>query len=189
MPSRVADLPDGARGVVADVRAMFADLFDNDEYGPFAAEVSPQMVSEDRLAGFLGLAVGQVASYMPFGGLLSRTDAANYPYSRPTMRYALEVSLALCFVEHLMRTYVEMPDTSRVGAPDVVRRDYLTRWQGIANDLKDKLKQAAQKAAAEEFDEEYAAGRYVRTLIDFPSVANTYVPFNTAERPQITWWF
>ena len=44
-------------------------------------------------------------------------------------------------------------------------------------------------AALEEFDDEYAAGRYIRTLIDFPSVANTYIPFNTAERPQIAWWW
>lgn len=182
-----SSLPEGARKVVSDVCAFFADCFDNDEWGPFLGELTG--FGPERVAGFLDLAVGQLSTYIPVPGLFSNRTAENFPYSNPGLAYALEISLEICVIEHLVRSYVEMPDTSRVGAPDVVRRDYMTRWQGLLNDLKDKLKRAGDKAALEEFDDEYAAGRYIRTLIDFPSVANAYIPFNTAERPQIAWWW
>lgn len=183
-------LPDAALDVLNTARNMFADCFDNNvqngQYGPFLEEFTN--FGDDREAMLLmEEAIGQLAIYVPLAGSYQYTYMS-FPYNLPVHRYCLTISLVICIITHLMRSYVEIPDTSRVGAPDIVRRDYLNRWQTILNEYKDKLKQAAKRLGAEAVDDQFATGAAVKTLIDFPSVASSYAPMNPAERPMYWSW-
>lgn len=179
-------LPPDAADILNVARGMFGDLFDNDDFGPFLEEFTN--FGSDREAMLLiEEAIGQLAIYVPLAGSFEYTYLS-YPYTLPVHRYCLLISLVICIITHLMRSYVEIPDTSRVNAPDVVRRDYLSRWQTILNEYKDKLKTAAKRLGAEGVDEQYASGQAIRTLVDFPSIASQYAPFNPAERPIYWGW-
>ena len=129
-------LPDGAKDVIRQVDSMMGDLFDNDDYGPFLSEFAH--LDENRMADLLDVACGAVAALVPFSGWQPTLES--FPYSRPTWRYCLTLSLMVETILHLMRSSVEIPDTSRVQSHDVVRRDYLTRWQTLLNEYKDRLK-------------------------------------------------
>lgn len=178
------DLPTDAQEVIELCKAEFGDLFDNNMFGPFIEEFTPY--SNDRLATLLEIAVGRLLMLvkMPSVGL----TVENYPYGLPTSKAALVLALTVEMIRHYIRTYVEIPDTSRVGAPDVVRRDYLTRWQSVLDDYKRQLDDAAKKMTADMYNSDAAAGLYYKTLIDYPSIAGTYIPWNSAERPMFGWW-
>lgn len=181
------DLPEAARDVIDLCKAEFGDMFDNDMFGPFIEEFTP--FGNDRMAQLLDLAIGNVNLLVKIPN--TGFTAANYPYSRPSFRAVAVLALTVEEIRHFIRSYVEIPDTSRVGAPDVVRRDYLTRWQGVLDDYKKRLDDAAKKLNADMYDDEASAGRYVKTLIDYPSVAGIYIPWNEAERPIYPggWWW
>lgn len=184
---KYADLTDGAQSVVDLVWDMFADLFDNADYGPFLAEFT--RFDKERVVELLTPAIGQLSTYVPIPKLADYTEAS-FPYSSGLWNYCLTLSLVIEVIDHLMRSYVEIPDTQRVQAPDIVRRDYLTRWQTLLNEYKDRLKQAGKKLTTEAFDEQYSAGHYQKVLVDYPSIAAMWAPMNPAERPQIWagWW-
>jgi len=186
MVNTFSDLPVGGQDAVQMIQAMFGDLFDNNDYGPFLGEFTK--FGQDRISQLVPIAIGDVCSYI---AIPSTADYSyeNYPYTSSAWYYTLILALELEVVQHLERSYVEIPDTSRVGASDVVRRDYLTRWQGLASDIEKKLTQATRKLAQETYDDQFASGAYVRTLIDFPSSANMFIPWLSAERKNIwSWW-
>jgi hypothetical protein len=182
-----ADLADGPKEVVDLVWDMFSDLFDNANYGPFLNEFTK--FDKERVVELLDPAIGQLSAYVPIARL-GDYSLASFPYSVGIWHYCLTLSLVIEVIEHLMRSYVEIPDTQRVQAPDIVRRDYLTRWQTLLNEYKDRLKQAGKKLSVEAFDDEYSAGHYQKVLVDYPSIAAMWAPMNPAERPQIWagWW-
>lgn len=186
MVTQFTDLPSGGQDAVNLVMDMFGDLFDNNDYGPFLGEFTK--FGKDRVSELVPLAVGDICNSIAIPQV-ANYSVDTYPYTTPSWFYTLDLSLCVEVMSHLMRSYVEIPDTSRVGASDVVRRDYLTRWQSLLNDYQDRLKKALGKLTAEALDDAYSSGQYVRTLIDFPSSANMYIPWLSAERQSIwAWW-
>lgn len=183
------ELPDGGKDIIAKTESFFGDLFDREEgtYGPFLGEFTN--FGRKRLVDLLDEAIGLVVIMAaPIPGVADYSPKS-YPYNRPLFRYCLMYAHIVCVIRHLMRSYVEIPDTGRVGAPDVVRRDYLTRWQSLLKDYEDLLGKAAKRLSEDIYDEEYAAGHYQKTLVDWPSMGGGYVPFSRAERMQyLTWW-
>lgn len=178
-------LPDGAKEVVQLAKSQFSDLFDNDELGPFIEEFTG--FSDDRWAQLLDLAVGDVGlgmSYQDFSWTVS-----SYPYAWQAARRALVLALTIEMVRHLVRSYTEIPDTGRVGAPDLVRRDYSSRWQSLLSDYQQQLKDACSTLDANAYGQDMSSGQYFKALVDWPSAANSYIPWNTAERPSWNpWW-
>ena len=169
---------------------FFHDMFDNCEgiNLPYATERST-FFDWDRWVQLLEEANDMACVYVSLPNSESYT-IDSYPYSKVVMRYLLTCAMMVCTITHLMRCYVEMPDTSRVGAPDVVRRDYLTRWQTLLNEYKDRLKNAAKQATMDQFDDRYAGGANLDVLVDYPSAMKLYVPWSSAGRPFTLspWW-
>lgn len=179
------ELSDGAREVIDLAYAHFSDLFDNSEFGPFIQEFTP--FDNDRLAQLYEIALGNLMLMIKMSGV--RWTESSFPYHVQSAHAAIVLSMICEIIRHLIISYVEIPDTSRVGAPDVVRRDYFTRWQSVLSDYENRLKDAAKKLDADIYNNEASAGRYVKTLADFPSMARGYIPFNTAERPSFGWFW
>ena len=178
-------LPDKATELIRSVKQQFADLFDNDEFGPFIEEFTA--FSDDRWAMLLDLAVGDVAVGMTYQG--ATWTQSNYPYSAPAARRALQLALTIEMVRHLVRSYTEIPDTGRVGAPDLVRRDYMSRWQSVLSDYQQQLKDACKTLDATAYADDLASGNRYKSLIDWPSAANSYLAWNDAERPMWAGWW
>lgn len=177
------ELDSDARSVVDSVRNGFADLFDNDEFGPFIKEFTD--FDNDRYAQLLEFAIGDVEIIVGIGGLNWREGT--YPYSMGSARRCLTLALTIEVIRHLMRSYVEIPDTSRVGAPDVVRRDYLSRWQGLLNDYQQQLKDAGKKLTADLYGQE--AYSHQKVLVDLASMRGIVNVDAPVERPQFGWWW
>lgn len=179
------ELSPDAQNLIDLTYTQFADLFDNSEFGPFIEEFTP--FSKDRLADLLEVASGNLMLLIKISGL--RWDATNFPYHNTAASAALSLALTCEIIRHLMRSYVEIPDTARVGAPDVVRRDYFTRWQSVLNDYDGRLKDAAKKLEGDIYADEAGLGLYIKTLVDYPSMARGYTPFSSAERPMFGWFW
>ena len=177
------ELPKEAKDVIDLVKGQFADLFDNSEFGPFIQEFTH--FDDDRYAQLFEIAMGNLLLLIKISGIYWTPKA--FPYHSEAARGALTLSLTCEVIRHLVRSYVEIPDTSRVGAPDVVRREYYQRWKDLLNDYDMRLKDAAKKLQADIYENEADAGRYIRTLVDYPSMARGYIPFNPVERPQFGW--
>ena len=178
------DLSEEAQEVIDITRQRFADLFDNDEFGPFLEEFTH--MDNDRYAALLDLGIGDMQIWLTVTGLAWSVDT--YPYVRPLFRQAAILSLTVEIIRHLIRSYVEIPDTSRAGAPDIQRRDYLTRWQSVLKDYEDQLKQMAKKLDSEMYMEDFESGTRSRILVDYPSMAGWAAPLGNAERPIYGGW-
>lgn len=178
------ELSDEAKEIVDTTRQRFADLFDNDEFGPFLEEFTH--MDGDRYATLLDLGIGNMQIWLTVTGLAWGVDT--YPYVRPIFRQAAILALTIEIIRHLIRSYVEIPDTSRAGAPDIQRRDYLTRWQGVLKDYEDQLKQAAKKLDSELYMDEFESGARMKVLVDYPSMAGWAAPIGSAERPIYGGW-
>ena len=165
------ELSEGGKEVIQMTKVRFMDAFDSDNFGPFLNNF--HRIDDDRLVALLDMGLGQLMM------LLSHRvyfDVSNYPYKQPLFRQAAILALTIEIITHLMRSYVEIPDTTRVNAPDVVRRDYLTRWRDILNEYKDQLKNMAKKLNADLYAEGMESGSYQSVLIDWPSSSFGYIP-------------
>jgi len=180
---RYTELDDNAIEVVDLTMHQFADLFDNDDFGPFIQEFTE--FDKDRYAEFLELAIGDVELVVGITGLMWGVN--HFPYNSVIAKRCLVLALTIEIIRHLCRSYVEIPDTGRVGAPDVVRRDYLSRWQGLLNDYQNQLKDAGKRLTAELYSENYS--HYMKVLVDLPSMRGVVNVDNPAERPQYGWWW
>lgn len=179
------EIPEGGRRIIEICKERFADMFDNDMFGPFPEEFTPY--SDQRLETLFESAIGRVSSYIMISGL--NWDPENYPYDNQAAKYCLITSMTIEMILHFMRTYVEIPDTSRVGAPDIVRRDYLNRWQSVLKDYTDDLKQAAKKLTSDEYSDLVSSGQTSKVLVDYGTMNNRYMPYpGQAERPMVWWW-
>lgn len=183
MIKRYAELDGGAAEVVDLVMMEFSDLFDNDAFGPFIQDFTD--FGKDRYAALLELAIGDVLILVSIAGV--SWDVESYPYHLPSAKRCAVLALTIEVIRHLVRSYVEIPDTARVGAPDVVRRDYLSRWQGLLNDYQQQLKDAAKQLEIDVYDENYR--RYTKVLVDLPSMRGVMNLDQPAERPTIGWWW
>ena len=183
MPDRYADLNDDAIATVDKVMLQFADMFDNDEFGPFIKEFTN--FGRDRYVQLLDLAIGDVELVCGLTGL--NWNADTYPYRIGVANRAITIALTIEVIRHFLRSYVEIPDTGRVGAPDVVRRDYLSRWQGLLNDYQNQLKDAGKRLTAELYSENVR--RYQKVLVDLGSMKGIVNIDQPAERPQLGWWW
>ena len=183
MPDLYADLDDEAIKIVDTVMMEFSDMFDNNEFGPFIKEFTH--FGRDRYVQLLELAIGDVELVVGLTGL--NWSALSYPYRSGAGRRALTIALTIEVIRHLMRSYVEIPDTGRVGAPDVVRRDYLSRWQGLLNDYQNQLKDAGKKLTAELYSEDVR--KYTKVLVDLASMKGVVNVDQPVERPQHGWWW
>lgn len=182
MTMRYTDLNPRACEIVDLVRDQFADMFDNDDFGPFIQDFTE--FDKDRYAEFLELAVGDVEVVVGLTGMVWGVNS--FPYSKVVAKRCITLALTIEVIRHFIRSYVEIPDTARVGAPDVVRRDYLTRWQGVLNDYQQQLKDAGKKLTAELYSEN--AKHYTKVLVDLPSMRGVMTIDQPAERPQYWWW-
>ena len=180
---RYNELDDKACEVVDLAMEQFADMFDNDDFGPFIQDFTE--FDKDRYASFLELAIGDVEIAVGITGLMWGVNT--FPYSNMVAKRCIVLALTIEMIRHLMRSYVEIPDTSRVGAPDVVRRDYLSRWQGLLNDYQNQLKDAGKKLTAELYSDNYS--HYTKVLVDLPSMRGVANIDNSAERPMFGWWW
>jgi len=183
MTVKYKDLDADAKSVVDTVKAEFADLFDNDDFGPFIEEFTG--FGDDRYAQLLELAVGDVEIVVGLSGLMWGINS--FPYNSVIARRCIVLALTIEVIRHLMRSYVEIPDTSRVGAPDIVRRDYLSRWQGLLNDYQQQLKDAGKKLTAELYNQEGAS--HQKVLVDLASMRGIVNVDAPVERPQFGWWW
>lgn len=164
---------------------LFDDTFDNSQFGPFVSEFTD--FDQDRVALFLPMAVADVCMYLTYTGISYNED--NFPYSFSVGKTCVVFGMIIEIIRHLCRSYVEMPDTGRVGAPDVVRRDYLSRWQGLLRDYQDQLRDLGKKLNADLLNEYMQGNRHIRTLVDYPTTAGAYLPWMGGERPNFgTWW-
>ena len=79
-------------------------------------------------------------------------------------------------------------DTSRVGAPDVVRRDYLNRWQSVLTDYQNQLKEAGKKLST--VLQDMSAAHNTIALIDWASTpyASLGWPFFRSYEKALPWW-
>lgn len=178
-----SDLSEGAKSIISLVKSEFADMFDNDDFGPFIKEFTG--FGDDRYADLLALAIGDVELIVGIGGL--RWSQSTYPYAMGSANRALTLALTIEVIRHLMRSYVEIPDTSRVQAPDVVRRDYLSRWQGLLNDYQNQLKDAGKKLTGDIYNSEmYSHQKVLVDLASMRGIVNVDAP---VERPQFGWWW
>lgn len=183
MTLRYADLDEQACEVVDLVMEEFSDMFDNDEFGPFIQDFT--RFGRDRYAALLELAIGDVEMVVGITGLM--WGVGTFPYNKVIAKRCLTLALTIEVIRHFMRSYVEIPDTGRVGAPDVVRRDYLSRWQGLLNDYQNQLKDAGKKLTAELYTDGYA--HYTKVLVDLPSMRGVANLDQPAERPMYGWWW
>lgn len=183
MPVRYTDLSPTACDIVDIVMDQFADMFDNDDFGPFIQDFTE--FGRDRYAELMELAVGDVQLAVGLTGLNWGTDS--FPYGNAVAKRCVTLALTIEVIRHFMRSYVEIPDTGRVGAPDVVRRDYLNRWQGLLNDYQNQLKDAGKRLTAELYSQN--AKHYTKVLVDLPSMRGVINAEQPTERPQIGWWW
>lgn len=183
MPDSYSDLSGAALEIVDSVMLQFADMFDNNEFGPFIKEFTN--FGRDRVAQLFDLAIGDVELVCGLTGL--NWSASSYPYNSGVARRALSLALTIEVIRHFLRSYVEIPDTGRVGAPDVVRRDYLSRWQGLLNDYQNQLKDAGKRLTADLYSDNVR--RYTKVLVDLSSMKGVVNTDQPAERPQYGWWW
>lgn len=178
------DLPDGAKDVIQTVKQRFADMFDSDSREPFATEMNG--IGDNRMAVLLDISLGNIMLYVM---LPMNWTVETYPYAKPICRHAAILALTIELIMHLMRSYVEFPDTSRLGAPDVIRRDYLTRWQTVLKDYQEQLKQAMKRMNSELYTDQMESGAFQSVLIDYPSTTNWGWPVGYAEKEHYgAWW-
>lgn len=164
------ELSPEAQEVIGMVKQEFGDMFDNDDFGSWLSDFAIYF-DDDRMAALLDIAIGNIIMMMTMTGIY--WDVNNYPYQHPVARQVCILSLTIEMIQHLIRSYVEIPDTGRVGAPDVVRRDYLSRWQSVLKDYQDRLKQGVKKLNTEIFTGQQEAGMFAKTLISLP-INNAY---------------
>ena len=179
------DLPASAQEVIQTTKQRFTDCFDSENFGPFITDF--ERIDDNRLAVLLDIAIGQLFMYIMVPGL--SWDVKGYPYGNPMFRQAAILALTIEIINHLVRSYVEIPDTTRVQAPDVTRRDYLTRWKDVVRDYQDMLKQMAKRLTAEAYNAQAASGMYTKVLIDFPTTTCWGWPIGYAEKPVYWGWF
>lgn len=180
------DLPEQARTFIDEVRVLFSGLFDRDEgeYGPFLDEVVGY--SNDTMAVLFNEAFGLLATQTAVPKVFN-WGVSGFPYKNVGWRYGLTVAMVIAIITHLMRSYVEIPDTSKVGASDVQRRDYLQRWQTLLKEYQDRLKNVAKGLEAEMVDDQWAEGNYSSVLIDFPSAMSLWQPWAAQSEKPIPW--
>ena len=176
-------LSDQAKEVVAVAKAHFADCFDNDEFGPFIEEFTG--FGDDRWAMFLELGLGDIQVDMAIPEW--STSLSSYRYTAPVWHRTLVLATVIEAMQHLVRSYVEIPDDSRVGAPTLVRRDYMDRWQRIIDGYRDRYRAGIEALQQEAYND--MAGRYIKTLVDYRSMAGAYIPYNSAQQARYpVWW-
>ena len=182
-PIKYVDLPEGAQEIIQTTKQRFEDAFDSDGFGPFIQNF--KRYDDDRIAVLLDIAIGQLAMYvmMPVNWTVK-----DFPYKIAICRQGLILSLTIEIIQHLIRSYVEIPDVNSVGAPMAVRRDYLTRWKDALRDYQDMLKQMAKKLNAALYTAEAEAGMFQNVLMDFPSTTMWGWPVGYAEKEWYGYW-
>lgn len=178
------NLSDGAKDVIEMTKQRFADCFDADCFGPFLNNF--RRFDDDRLAVLLDIAIGNLSTYIT---MPTTWSIESYPFKSPTFRYAAILSLTIEVISHLKRSYVEIPDTSSIQAPDVKRRDYLTRWDSALKDLQDQMKQVGKKMVTEMYAAQADAGLTQSVLIDLPSTSGWNWPVGYAEKETYWGWW
>ena len=178
------ELPEPAQNAVKNVCSYFNVQFDNDEFGPFLEETTPYSI--DTVSVLVPAAIGTVMTYCLHPG--ANWDENSYPFTVPVFEQAFEIGLKIEVIREYIIGYVEIPDTSRVGAPDVVRRDYLNRWQTVLNDYMGQLKDMGKKLSSILQDMLSASSNQV--LIDWASTpwANLGYPFYQHYEKAMPWW-
>lgn len=178
------ELPEGAQNIVRDVSSYFNVQFDNDDWGPFLEEVSP--FSIDSVANLVPSALGTLMSYCLHPA--ANWTVNSFPFSVPVLSQAYELALKIEVIREYIIGYVEIPDTSRAGAPDVVRRDYLNRWQSVLSDYQNQLKDMGKKLSAVLQDDLTASN--TQALIDWASTpwAGIGYPFAQYYEKPMPWW-
>jgi len=110
---KFADLPEGAQSAVRNVAAYFTMQFDNNDWGPFLEEVTPYSIDAD--AALVPAALGTLMTYCMHPS--ANWDMQSFPWAVPFLSAAFEVALKIEIIRQYIIGYVEIPDTSRVGAP------------------------------------------------------------------------
>lgn len=181
---KFADLPEGAQAPVRNVMSYFTMQFDNNDWGPFLEEVTPFDI--DAVANLLPAALGTLMTYCMHPS--ANWNGSTFPWSVPYLASAFEVALKIEVIRQYIIGYVEMPDTSRLQAPDVVRRDYLNRWQSVLTDYQNQLKEAGKKLSA--VLQDMNASQNTMALIDWASTpfASMGWPFFNYYEKALPWW-
>lgn len=179
-----AKLPDGAQASVVNVSSYFTMQFDNNDWGPFLEEVTPY--SEDAVAALVPAALGTLMTYCMHPS--ANWSIESFPWNVPYLSASFEIALKIEIIRQYIIGYVEMPDTSRVGAPDVVRRDYLNRWQSVLSDYQNQLKEAGKKLST--VLQDMSAAQNTMALIDWASTpyASLGWPFFNQYEKAMPWW-
>lgn len=183
-PLKYEQLTDEAKAVVDYTCNYFADQFDNNEFGPFIEEVS--YFNKDRVSSVLEYAINDVMAYClsPY----AEWSLVSYPYKHNFAKGCLQIAMIIEVIRHYIISYVEIPDTSRLGAPDVIRRDYLDRWKGVLQDYQNQLKDMGKKLSAILQDD--MSNWNTQTLVDFYSLARggRYIGSPSFEKQVGPWW-
>lgn len=130
-PSPVYDsLSLGFQGIIESAYIRFADLFDSPDGGPHLAVYFQTRFGRERMAQLLQVAMGRLNTISQPRMTYSLDPSGKaFPYAQ--WGGLLDQALYIECVKHLIRSYVEQPETQGVVAARLDRRDYMSRWQSV----------------------------------------------------------
>ena len=120
----------GFKGIVESAWIRFADLFDSPDGGPHLQVYFQSRFGRERMAQLLGIALGRLNTVaQPRTTYTLDPQAKPFPYAQwgPLLEQALYIEC----LKHLIRSYVEQPETLGVVVARLDRRDYMSRWETV----------------------------------------------------------
>jgi hypothetical protein len=112
--------------------AKIEDCFDAEDDGPWLQEMTRTTFKKEKMESFLAEALFFINNANPPTTLDIGSFIMNGTPPQPTVDLPLLAQgMFLCFLRHLIRSYVEQPDVVGVQAGWHSRRDYLQRWQSV----------------------------------------------------------
>lgn len=132
-------LNEDVKGVVEQVVARLADLYDSPYGGPHLQVYIQTHFGRQRVAQLLTLGLGVLnTTSQPYSSFSVAPGGKAFPVAQ--WGALLEKATFIEVLKHLRRSYVEQPSPEGVGVARLDRRDYLSRWGEILNDEREDFK-------------------------------------------------
>ena len=184
-PSPTYDgLSEGGKEIIGQVSNMLADLFDSPYGGPHLQVYFQSRFGRERMAQLFMLGLGRLNTVSQ---PLTTYTGDSFPYDSygPLLVRATYVEV----LKHLIRSYVEQPDTQGVVVARLDRRDYMSRWQAVL-----AMEERDLKAQMDTFKIAHMGLGRARVLVSggvYGSYGPTRLPYSAAQaRPwaRSHWW-
>lgn len=135
--SALESLPEDFHAILDAVWMRFSDLFDSPYGGPHLQVYYQTRFNRGRVAELMGSALRKLnVIAQPH---MTYTIDGNGGKKFPVLKWGgvLEQATFIECVKHLIRSYVEQPETPGVNVARLDRRDYMNRWRTILGDEED----------------------------------------------------